>query len=414
MKGRTLWIILVSVLLVLALSSASPIVYRLLFALFAVPLVGYLSSVLAARAIQAEVRRMTPYLQVGEMMEEQVTVQSLHWWPKLLLEVEQRTSPFKLPGRIVSLWPYGTATWSTRTRCAHRGIYHYGVIVITSRDPMGLFARSATIGEPQTALIYPATIDLSGFFVPSGQGFSEGMVRGRTFMPSAVASSVRDYTPGDAYSHIHWQTTARHGKLMIKEFDHEPSGPSEAIWVVLDLWDQVQAGEGIESTVEYGVTIAASIAKRFLDTGRTVGLIVGGDEQHVVKPDTGPAQLGRVLQALAMVQAGPNGPVHRTAQTLTDDLLPKASVVLISPAPVEEVAAAGELLKSRGASVVRILLEAGSFRGEAPAGGDRYHTTGADTDVYVIHRGDEIERRLDHRIQGAGTPMPEPMLGARP
>jgi len=397
-KGRIAWGLAVFVLLVVALLTTSSAVYRLLYVFIGIPAFGYVGSVLSARRTHGQVRLLTPYLQVGEQIEQQLTVWSNHWWPKLLLEVRHRTSPIEHPGQVVNLWPYGRASWTIHTRADRRGVFTHGVLEVTSRDPLGLFARTVRVGQEGKALIYPATVELPGFYVPSGQGWSEGVVRGRTFTPSPIAGSIRDHVAGDSSAHIHWPSTLRMRKLMVKEYDREPSGPSDAIWIVLDLSQTAQAGVGTEGTVEYGVTIAASIAKRFLDAGRTVGVVVGGDKQTVVKAGAGPGQMGRVLHELALVQPGA-ALLSRGLATVAQEAAARAVVVIISPAPATEVAEAAAALINRGVAVVPVLLDAASFDGRAPGAGLAARLPGTNVDAYVIHKGDEIQRRLDHRMQ---------------
>lgn len=409
MRARIYWALLVTVLAVVALATGSPIVYTLLFALLAVPLLGYLASIFAIRRLSGEVRRITSFLQVGHDLQEEVVVRNLHWFPKLLLEVEHHSTPFGNNGRVLTLWPYRSATWKSTKHCERRGVYTYGRLRVTSRDPLGLFNRTTEFGEEGWALIYPATVEIPGFFVPAGHGWTEGLVRGKTFTPSAIASSVREYAPGDNMGHIHWPATAHRGKLMVKEYEREPSGPADAVWVMLDLDERVQAGEGVESTTEYSVTIAASAAKRFLDAGRTVGLIVNGKDESLVRPATGMEQVGRILQALALAEPGKKGDVVTTANRTTERLSRGASVIIVSSASPEEVAAAALTLETAGAGVVPVIVEAASFRGEERARGASYRLPGTRFDAYVVHMGDEIEQRLDYRIHGhaSGVAMDE-------
>ena len=404
MRGRALWTTLAVILLLLVLATSSATLYRLLFAMLAVPLFGYFASVLSARRLEGSVRRITPFLQVGDTLEEQLTLHNLHWFPKLLLEAAHDTAPFDPSGRVLTLWPYQSSTWTVRKHLDRRGIYRYGVMTVTSRDPLGLFNRTMQVGAPETALIYPATVELPGFYVPSGKGYTEGMVKGRTFTPSAIASTVREYVPGDSVGHIHWPITAHMGKLMVKEFDREPSGPADSVWIILDLDASVQAGEGIESTVEYGVTIAGSVAKRFLETGRTVGMVVAGAEHNVLKPATGLTQLGMALEVLALAQPGRVSTLMHATNAAVDELTPGASVVLITPAPVAEVSIAANAIQAAGGLAVPIILEASSFTGAPPARGEQYRLPGTEFETYVIHKGDELERRLDRRVHGPGVP----------
>jgi bifunctional DNase/RNase len=72
-----------------------------------------------------------------------------------------------------------------------------------------------------------------------------------------LSSYVRPYVPGDALHMVHWRKTAQQQALMVRQFDLEPAGDGR---LLLDLDSSVHAGEGAESTVEYGVILAASLA----------------------------------------------------------------------------------------------------------------------------------------------------------
>ena len=398
MNVRLIWGTAALLLLVLALATGAALYYRLFLGLLAVPALGFLASVLAVRRIEGGVQRLTPYLQVGDTVEERIAIRNTHWWPKLLLEVQHETQPFGRAGRIATLWPYGSAAWTSSNHCERRGIYRFGELEITSRDPFGLFSRTMRLGSPQTALIYPATVDLSGFFVLSGRGWTEGVIRGRTFTPSAIASGVREYTSRDAVSRVHWPATAHAGKLMVKEFDREPSGPADAVWVVLDLDERVQAGEGAESSVEYSVTTAASVAKRFLDSGRNVGAVLSGQEQHIIPAASGVAQMGRIFQALALIEPGSAGGVQEAANAVQNELNKGSSIVLITAAPPAATSSAVDMLRATGAAVVPVLMDAASFRGgRSPSAG---------FDAYVIRMGDEIGKQLDYRAAPPSLAVP--------
>ena len=402
MKTRVVWADVGALLFVLALSTGDALYYRLFLGLLAVPALGFIASVLAARRIEGGVQRITAYLQVGDSVEERITLRNTHWWPKLLLEVQHDTQPFGRAGRITTLWPYGSTAWTSSSHCERRGIYQFGELEITSRDPFGLFRRTMRLGNPQTALIYPATVDLSSFFVLSGRGWTEGIVKGRTFTPSPIASSVREYNSRDAVSRVHWPATAHTGRLMVKEFDREPSGPADAVWVVLDLDERVQEGEGVESTVEYAVTTAASVAKRFLDSGRNVGAVLSGVEQLVIPAAPGIAQLGRIFQALALIEPGSAGGVREVAEAVKNELSKGASVVLVTAAPPAAASSAVDMLHATGAAVIPVLIDAPSFKGGRGASAAR----GSWFDSYVIRMGDEIDRRLDYHTAPPSLAIP--------
>ena len=106
---------------------------------------------------------------------------------------------------------------------------------------------------------------------------------------------------GDSLSRIHWRSSARYNKLMVKEFDLDPAIDA---WIFLDLHAAVQAGEGEHSTEEYGVTIAATIAHYLLRQDLSVGMVVNGERQEFLALDRGDRQIQHILEMLAVIRAG--------------------------------------------------------------------------------------------------------------
>ena len=91
-------------------------------------------------------------------------------------------------------------------------------------------------------------------------------------------------------------------KLMVKEFD---LGLSADAWVVVDMQrtsHPAQADE-VNNTEELSVTIAASVISRLVELSMPVGLAANGENSYIFRPDTSPEHQGRLLEALAEVQA---------------------------------------------------------------------------------------------------------------
>ncbi len=393
MKGHTFWAFLF-VSLPLALVTGSPVLYRVFFALLILAGLSYLLTRLAARQVQASVRLQTPDPQAGKSLEEHFTLRNRNWWPKPLLEVLHATKPDDSAGWVMSLRPLGVANWVSVKVASSRGIYQYGVLEVVSRDPLGIFTRRTQAGSPQTTLIHPATFDLPQFQFSSGRAWGRGDLSRRSDLPSPAVGGVREYAPGDALSRVHWRTTARVNKFMVKELEHEASILGEELWVVLDLWDSVQAGSGQESTVEYGVTIAASVAKRYLHAGWRVGLMAWGDRQRVIDARARADQLGRILDTLAVIQPGPEGPVSRAVVAAADYVHQRVGMIVVTPGGPDALRAATGSLQSRGIAMTPILLDAESFRDDisaAPTPGDSAAAP------FIIRRGDDIALRLSAR-----------------
>ena len=78
---------------------------------------------------------------------------------------------------------------------------------------------------------------------------------------------------------------------------------------ILDLQARAHTGEGDESTLEYGVRAAASIAARALGENRNVGMTASGARIGILPADRGPRQYQKIMQVLAAVMANGDVPL---------------------------------------------------------------------------------------------------------
>src|SRR5207237_1023367 len=158
-------------------------------------------------------------------------------------------------------------------------------------------------------LLLPRVLPIGDFVLCAGGLPGRGRGSRRALHSTTNATTIRDYTVGDALNRIHWRFTAHYNKLMVKEFDLDPAMDA---WIILDLHDEMQAGEGEHSTEEYGVTIAATIATFLLRQDLSLGMIVNAEHREFLSLDRGDRQIERVLEMLAVVRAGP-GPALNEA-----------------------------------------------------------------------------------------------------
>lgn len=151
-----------------------------------------------------------------------------------------------------------------------RGVYRWSSILVTSYDSLGLIrvdARYET--EPFEVTIHPAKIPI-GFDLGalSGCGANQGD-DGRNRGSGMEPRGVREYSSGDALRHIHWPSTARTGRLQVKEFD---TGFNTALYAALQLTHGTEAGAGSATTLEAMCGHLAHVSDVLLQRGSTVSL----------------------------------------------------------------------------------------------------------------------------------------------
>lgn len=306
----------------------------------------YLWLRLAGPRLRLGRRLLSSLSQVGDELEEQWEIVNAAPLPLPWVELaDASTMPGYHARRAVSLAPGERLTWKTTARCERRGVYQIGPLAARAGDPLGLFVFAWRERATRTVVIYPPLVRLPPLALPRGQ--RGGLARADMLQIATTPSvgGVRDYAPGDPPSRIHWPHVARHGRLVIKEFDQEQAG---ALWVVLDLCAAAYADVDVaapaadDSRPRYGqssvaeaaptavrpasaadlaIILACSLAAAALAEGRRVGLLADDGRRRVVWPGGGQQQLWRFLGEL--VDAAPAGP-HPLGELLAGGLPARA------------------------------------------------------------------------------------------
>lgn len=366
--------------------------YRAAYVLGALVPICLVWARLHLRGLEVMVQRSQGKLQVGQEAEAKVHIRSTSNFTKLWLEMEDLTDmPGGAPRTVVTLPAKGSRNWKVRIRCRRRGLFRAGPLRVTTGDPFGLFRFTRTYGDASPLLVLPQPQELPYFAVPAAQLPGEGAVRQRTHYVTPNASGIREYYPGDSYNRIHWPTTARLGRLAVKTFEMDPASN---IWIVLDLQQAAHAGEGDESTEEYGVRIAASLAWRFLKENTMSGLLASGADPVVLEPARGVQQYARILEALAVVRADGPTPLEAILEAEARRFGRHTTVIAITPSVSEGWVFALGALGQQGTRTASVILDPHTFgaRGRGPLP----HTALAATGVpgYVVPCGSDISLML--------------------
>ncbi len=374
---------------------------RLFFLSVLVLLISYLWTLVSIRGFRGYVKTSVEHLQAGQWFEEEVTVVNRSKIPKLFLKVKENTD---LPGysniAAFNLPPGGSHGWQTKVYCQRRGRYRLGSLTATVTDLFGFFSLHRNLGEPQSILIHPATPELPFFWPLSSDEPGYGPSHWSISEAGSDASRIREYTSSDSLNRIHWVSTAHTGKLMVKVFDpYRSKYASENIWIIPDMHQAYHLGDGDEATEEYCITIAASLIKKYINSGKQVGLIASGDQPYLFSPEMGNQHYWNMLEALALIKATGKVPVDQLISQEKERFGINSAVVVITPSAGERITASLRHLKSRGIRVIAILLDSVSFDGTVSAVDTASSLISSGVQVYVIRRGEELAGALDSRVQ---------------
>lgn len=333
------------------------------------PLVGLsvtlLVSYVWARSLRDRVtgarHTLGTWVVAGDVLQERFVLRNDGHLPVLWAEVRDRS---EVPGyRVDRVETAGVAsehTWTSTGVCQRRGVFNLGPWQLEMRDPLGLFRVMHYYPTTTTIVVYPRAAHLPHLELPRGRAPGQASSAQRSASETMLVGGIRDYQPGDSLHRVHWPTTARHARLMVREFDREPSGD---LWLVVDMDAAVQAGEGGEATQEYAVILAASLASQYVRQGerRGVGLLMAGRRPQYLAPGHGQAQLWRILQALTEAEPDVGTSLENLLAQSGPSLGSGRTVALITPSQDPAWVAPLLPLVGRGNAPAAVLLDATTF-----------------------------------------------------
>jgi uncharacterized protein (DUF58 family) len=381
--------------------SGRQLFFNLTYAWAGLLIVAFVWSRMARAGLHLRRDSMSTRGQVGHLFRERFNLRNDSRWSKVWVEIRDLTQmpgyrataltglglvgPSDLVGhqgsRIVNnLGGEQSENWDVRSICTRRGRFALGPTEIHTSDPFGLFPHTISFPMHQYVVVLPPVVPIRASGVPSGRLSGGEAVRQLTHQLTPNASTIRDYAPGDSLNRIHWKSTARMQRLIAKEFEFDPLAD---VWVMLDAWHRAHF-EGARvgtsepfagpfpspddpaaglprSTIDYAVSIAASLVFHFIEEDRNVGLIAYGKSRLVMQPGRGQPQLQKVLEALAVIEANGQFPLDEVAKIESQRIGRHTTVFLVSSSVEPQVVEASAALRSVHRNPHLILIDPQTF-----------------------------------------------------
>ncbi|MCY3796612.1 MAG: DUF58 domain-containing protein [Chloroflexi bacterium] len=352
--------------------------------------------------------------QVGRVFQESFGIRKTGILPKLWLEIRDHSN---LPGHhashvVPTLVGNREYIWEVETVCAVRGEFQLGPMTVVSGDPFGLFHSPRRVGATDRLIVYPMTVEINRVILPVGFLSGGDAQRQLTHQITTNASSIRDYVSGDSMNRIHWRSTARTGNIMVKEFELDPLVD---IWLFNDFSAEslcedpglrrLDGGGHIipgsaripPSTEEYGVVIAASLAKHFLDDERVVGYAAYTPYRQVFQPERGNRQLTRILEALASARSASNHTLQDILSLETHLFTRGATLIIITSSVDQAWINEAQVLQRRGIRLICVYINPQTFSAERDSNAIRGMLQLAKIPTITISKDDDLAAALEQR-----------------
>lgn len=183
--------------------------------------------------------------------------------------------------RVVALKGKETAEFSYTVKAGRRGYYKIGATRVATSDLFGLIPEHQAYLPPDTLTVYPRIIPLTRLGLPSRLPFGTIASNQRLFEDPARPMGVRDFRSGDSLRQINWKVSAHTRELVVKTF--QPAISLETA-VFLNLYLDAYSRKNRQTTVEWAIEVAASLAAHLVDRRQPVGFMSNGVDPLVGIP----------------------------------------------------------------------------------------------------------------------------------
>ena len=251
-----------------------------------------------------------------------------------------------LPLKTVA--PPGAGTRVTyRLTPRERGNGRFGNLHFWILGRMGLVWKRGEVPAAAEVKLYPGLSPAGDRKMMMGRPMAQEAMRAhkRTGVGTEF-DSLREYVRGDDSRLIHWGTTARKGKLTVRQNRIERS---QTIFLVLDAGRMMTARVAGKTKMDLALNAALLVAHSALQMGDKTGIMVMAQEVlGFVPPAKTPGQFGRMLDATYSLEPRMEEPRFSLALSTIATRVRRRSLVIILTDLIDERASRGLLRYSLG------------------------------------------------------------------
>jgi uncharacterized protein (DUF58 family) len=191
-----------------------------------------------------------------------------------------------LPGKMVK----GSVPYCFKKR----GSYKLKGFRLSTHFPFGLFLKSRMVECSREVIVYPPIKSLQTSNI-KGKALHDKAIRlikGR----GGNLRNIREYIPGEDSRAIHWKSSAKSSRLLLKEFEKEEG---KRVTIVLNNTKGPEKDSRFDDLFEKSVEFTASIVSSLISSGYSVGIQT---LQEKIPCREGGESLYRIMNLLAVIE----------------------------------------------------------------------------------------------------------------
>ncbi|SHK60175.1 Uncharacterized conserved protein, DUF58 family, contains vWF domain [Clostridium cavendishii DSM 21758] len=151
-----------------------------------------------------------------------------------------------------------------------RGAYIISNITIEVGDIFGIKENKKCIEDFKEFLVYPEIRNLKQLSIASNSLLGANLVKRLINEDTLITKGLRDYTTNDRMKDIHWNSSLKLNKLMVREYDF--TSDIDAIFILNVQCSEIFWNSIDEEVVEKGVSLMCSLALQTIEQSIPVEL----------------------------------------------------------------------------------------------------------------------------------------------
>jgi uncharacterized protein (DUF58 family) len=151
--------------------------------------------------------------------------------------------------------------------------------------------------------------------------------------PEGDFYGVREWRSGDSLRYVHWRSSARTGKLVVRQFE-QPRNRDVAI--LLDLWrpdkPTIAERENVELAVSFAATVLSDLCRR---GGSKVHLATYNAKPHCLGGPASAALLQDMMKVLAVIEGRSDDILPAMMDYALNQIASGTEIILVSTRSVD-------------------------------------------------------------------------------
>lgn len=247
-------------------------------------------------------------------------------------EIHHRTTMFIMPKQRIKR--------TFRVSLKKRGMYIFRNVSLIAGDFLGTTTVSTEQEYAQTMVVYPKRLDMEKELKPYGSYYGDISVQRWIINDPILTIGIREYSGSEPQKNIHWPSSLRTGKLMVKSFDYTTDNK---VMIVLNIecfkpfWVNIDINR-----IESCISITRSIMEELEALGVSYGFatniqsneFVGGESS--IPYGYGGAHFYSILEFLGRATYSINTDYEKLLDNLIKTNEKSITYVLVTPNVLEE------------------------------------------------------------------------------